>query len=128
MGYRSDVAYVIKFDELAQRDAFITLMHAKNDPHINNALEEIKYRYSKDPIITFFCESTKWYENYPDVAVHHKLMRDAVELYKAEYRFVRVGEDADDIQTQQDCAKYDLWEYVYPIRQIGTDFPPVDAA
>ena len=49
MGYRSDVAYVIKFDELAQRDAFITLMHAKNDAHINSALEEVEYRYSKDP-------------------------------------------------------------------------------
>lgn len=128
MGYRSDVAYVIKFDELAQRDAFITLMHAKNDPHINNALEEIEYRYSKDPIITFQCENTKWYESYPDVDVHHRLMRDAVELYKAEYYFVRMGENDDDVETLQDCDKHNLWDYVYTIRQIGTDFPPVDAA
>lgn len=128
MGYTSDVAYVIKFDEVEQRDAFITLMQAKNDKLVNQVLEEVEYRYSKDPVITFECTCTKWYENYPDVAAHHKLMHDAVELYGAEYRFVRVGENDDDIETQQDCDKHDLWDYVYPIRQVGTDFPPVDAA
>ena len=30
MGYRSDVAYVIKFDDIETRDNFVTLMLAKN--------------------------------------------------------------------------------------------------
>ena len=127
MGYTSDVAYVIKFDDVEKRDAFITLMQAKNDKQTNQALDEVEYRYSKDPVITFECTGTKWYESYPDVQAHHKLMNDASELYEAEYRFVRVGENDDDIEIQENTHHHDLYDYVYPIRQVGTDFPNVDA-
>lgn len=126
MGYTSDVAYVIKFKDVEERDAFVTLMQAKNDQYTNQALEEVEYRYSKDPIITFECTYTKWYENYPDVKAHHKLMHDAEELYEAEYRFVRVGEDVDDVEIDECGHDYELWQYVEPVRQISTDFPPVD--
>ena len=123
MGYRSDVAYVIKFDEIEQRDAFVVLMRAKNDALITQALDEIKHDNTKDPIITFFCESTKWYENYPDVAAHHTLMDQAQDLYGASYRFVRVGEDANDVDVQDtDDKGFDLWEYVEPITTIRTSF------
>jgi len=40
MGYRSDVAYVIKFDDIETRDNFVTLMLAKNDKWITQALDE----------------------------------------------------------------------------------------
>lgn len=123
MGYRSDVAYVIKFGSIEHRDNFVTLMLAKNDKHLSEAIEETKHDYKKDPIITFYETSQKWYESYPDVQAHHQLMRDAVELFEGEYRFVRVGEDNDDLEVQADGEYYDLYDYVYPIREIGTDFP-----
>lgn len=126
MGYRSDVAYVIKFNDIEQRDAFITLMHAKNDKHINDALAEISYRYSRDPIITFEVQDVKWYEAYPDVQSHHQLMRYAEELYEAEYRFVRVGDDVDDLEVQESGHDFELWNYVEPVRSIQTDFPDQD--
>lgn len=126
MGYTSDVAYIIHFDNVEQRDQFVTLMQAKNETYTNQALAEVEYRYSKHPIITFSADYQKWYDSYPDVQAHHRLMHDAVELYKAEYRFVRIGEDDNDIETQQDCDNYDLWDYVRPVRSIETDFPAPD--
>lgn len=123
MGYRSDVAYVIKFDDVEQRDAFVVLMRAKNEALITQALDEIGHDNDKDPIITFSCESTKWYEGYPDVQVHHMLMDQAHELYGASYRFVRVGEDNNDIDIQEvDEKGLDLGEYVEPLTSIRTSF------
>ncbi len=123
MGYRSDVAYVIKFDDIAQRDAFVVLMRAKNDALITQALDEINHDDNKYPIITFSCESTKWYDSFPDVRAHHALMDQAHELYGAGYRFVRIGEDANDIDVQDvDDKGLDLWEYVEPITTISTNF------
>lgn len=123
MGYRSDVAYGIKFDDIEQRDAFVVLMRAKNDALITQALDEINHDDNKDPIITFSCESTKWYDSFPDVRVHHALMEQAHELYGAGYRFVRIGEDANDIDVQDvDDKGLDLWEYVEPITTISTNF------
>lgn len=128
MGYRSDVAYIIKFDTIEHRDNFITLMHAKNDPHTNTALTEVQYKYSTQEIITFYQEGWKWYESYPEVQAHHALMRDAEELFGAEWRFVRVGEDVNDIETLQSSENnYDLWEYVDPVQSIRADFPAQDA-
>lgn len=123
MGYRSDVAYVIKFDDIEQRDAFVVLMRAKNNALITQALDEIDHDDDKDPIITFSCESTKWYESFPDVQAHHTLMDQAHELYGAGYRFVRIGEDPNDIDVQDmDDKGLDLWEYVEPITTIRTNF------
>ena len=72
MGYRSEVAYVIKFDDIETRDNFVTLMLAKNDEHITRAVEECEYRYQDDPVITFEAQDVKWYESYDDVQAHHK--------------------------------------------------------
>lgn len=123
MGYRSDVAYVIKFDSIEQRDAFVTLMHAKNDKQITEALSEVGHACKTDPIITASFESVKWYDSYPDVQAHHTLMEDAHNLYDAGYRFVRVGEDANDVEID-DCDEQgrDLWEYVDPVTSIRTNF------
>lgn len=128
MGYRSDLAYVIHFDTVENRDNFITLMHAKNETHTNTALSEVEYKYSAHPIITFYQEGWKWYESYPEVRAHHALLRDAEKLFGAEWRFVRVGEDVNDSETLQSSENnYDLWEYVGPVQSIRVDFPAPDA-
>lgn len=128
MGYISDVAYVIHFDTVENRDNFITLLHAKNETHTNAALSEVEYKYSAHPIITFYQKGRKWYESYPEVQAHHALMRDAEKLFGAEWRFVRVGEDNDDLQIESGGdGNYELWEYVDPVRSIRVDFPAPDA-
>lgn len=122
MGYRSDVAYVIKFDSIEHRDNFVTLMKMKNEQALTEALEETTYDHKTDPIITFECQSVKWYESFPDVQAHHQLMDGAANLFDGEYRFVRVGENHDDVEVQEQGDHYDLWEYVDPVTSIRTNF------
>lgn len=127
MGYRSHVAYVIKFNDIETRDNFVTLMLAKNDPVLTQALDECEYGYKGDPIITFEAEDVKWYSDYEDVKAHHTLMEEAVEIYKhkgGRYRFVGVGEDgAEDFSEVDDEG--DLYDYVTTIHQVQTEFPSI---
>ena len=125
MGYRSDVAYVIKFDDIETRDNFITLMLAKNDKWITQALDECEYGYDDDPIITFETQSVKWYDSFDDVKAHHQLMRDAVAIYKEKggrYRFISVGEDGEENCDEND-GEGDLYEYITTVHEVRTDFP-----
>jgi hypothetical protein len=122
MGYRSEVAYVIKFEDIAQRDAFVTLVLAKNDPIVTEAINDTTHDQTDDPVITFKAGDVKWYDSYPDVQVHHQMMRDATELYDAEWRFVRIGEETTDIEVQEEGHEFELWEYVDPVSSIRTSF------
>lgn len=121
MGYRSDVAYVIKFKDNDQRDAFVGLMLAKNDEHITTAINEVSHDQADDPIITFRCNDVKWYETYPDVVAHHTLMEDASELYQALYRFIAIGEDgAEDFRAEDDNGE--LYDYINTVHTLNTSF------
>jgi hypothetical protein len=130
MGYRSEVAYVIKFDDIETRDNFVTLMLAKNDEHITRAVEEWEYGYTLDPIITFEAEDVKWYESYDDVKAHHAMMREAVEIYGEEkggrFRFLAVGEDGQE-EFDEDDNEGDLYDYITTRHEINTAFPPIPA-
>lgn len=124
MGYRSDVAYVIRFKNFQDREALVSLMLAKNDPVITEAVEECEYGYTTQPLITFHAESVKWYHSNPYVKAHGALIRNAHELYGADYRFVGVGEDgAEDIQEEDDTG--DLYEYISTRHILDIDFPLV---
>jgi len=128
MGYRSDVAYVIKFNDIETRDNFVTLMLAKNDKWITQALDECQYGYDDDPIITFEETSIKWYDTYDEVKAHRALMRQAVEIYGEEkggrFRFIGVGEDgAEDFNESDDEG--DLYEYITTVHAVQTSFPVI---
>lgn len=128
MGYRSEVAYVIKFNDFETRDNFVTLMLAKNDSNITDALEDCEYGYKDDPIITYSATDIKWYETYDYVKAHRHLMHSATEIYGEEkggrYRFIGVGEDgAEDFD--EDDNEGDLYEYITTVHELRTDFPHI---
>jgi hypothetical protein len=124
MGYRSDVAYVIRFETPEQRDAFVEVVKHRNDEHWTNAINECETNY-EEPIITFETEGVKWYDSYDDVKAHHAMLDWAVELYKkASWRRVLVGEDgAEEIHESDDDNNYTLWDYLYTSHSINTEFP-----
>ena len=127
MGYRSDVAYVIKFNDIETRDNFVTLMLAKNEPQTTQALSECEYGYTDDPIITFNETDLKWYRDFEDVKAHHALMREAVEIYQhkgGRFRFIAVGEDGAEDFDEDDCEN-DLYEYITTVHELQTGFPPI---
>jgi hypothetical protein len=127
MGYRSDVAYIIKFNDIETRDNFVTLMLAKNEPQITQAINECEYGYKDDPIITFTETDLKWYDSFEDVQAHHKLMKYAVEIYQhkgGRYRFISVGEDGAE-QFHEDDNENDLYDYITTVHAIETSFPRI---
>ena len=123
MGYRSDVAYVIKFKTIEERDAYVTYMSAKNDEHIKQALTEVDFSNKEDPIITFKAENVKWYNGYPSVEAHKFIYSHAHELEAASFRFIAVGEDGKEEYEEEEIEGIDdLYEYVYSIHRIETSF------
>jgi len=118
MGYRSTVAYTIRFipkhspdtddieEERKAKSSFYLLL-AEAKANVNTALcfsdTDCLEVDEENLQIRFFAEEVKWYESYPDVACHEAL----IELSKSwadddtsnPYiggAFARVGEDTND--------------------------------
>ena len=123
MGYRSDVAYVIRFETAEQRDTFVELVKHRNDDWTQAILEcETEY---EEPIITFEVQDVKWYSDYKDVRAHNALMEWAVELYpEAGWRIIQLGEDGAE-EVDQGGDHDDLWDYLYTSHSLNTEFPAV---
>lgn len=126
MGYRSEVAYVIRFKDKEQRETFINLQRAKADTHINTALDEL-VELEEDKL-AYHAYSVKWYDDYEDVKAHVKLMQDTLELFNQDkditgYRFIRIGEEYEDVVVTDNGDADELWEYLDVHRSIGVSFP-----
>ena len=137
MGYRSDVAYTIRFRGQKEDDFFLFLAEAKSKPELKLALDDCDIDTVRKRI-NFNCESTKWYDTDAGVTSHYALLdlaedwaehpSNAEDLIKniasrgraIGYYFVRVGEGDDDIERRQG-GEYEL-DWVYTSRQIITDW------
>ena len=124
MGYRSDVAYVIRFNTTDERDTFVQLVKHRNDEHWTAAIDACETRY-EEPFITFRADDVKWYESFDDVQAHHALLDWAIELYPtAGYRIITLGEDGqEDSNEGGECD--DLWDYIYASHSLNTEFPAI---
>lgn len=123
MGYRSQVAYVIKFDDKQTRDAYVTLMLASDKPYVKEAIEECDYDDEHDPVITFRADDVKWYSTFEQVQAHTFIYENARELDMGSYRFVAVGEDGqEDFHEDTLHDGHYLGEYIYSVHTLHTEF------
>ena len=142
MGYRSDVAYVIRFvskDDTEPEKAFADFVHFTNwvkDEHKTMAeagdttvihtyeKEDENLKIHKQSLMLSFCaEDVKWYESYVDVQWHEQLLDKATTYETGNYRFVRIGEEIEDIEIKQhDPTYFEMYEYVDVVRSI--EFSP----
>lgn len=132
MGYRSEVAYVIRFKDKEQRELFINLQRAKADKAINEALNELVE--VEDNMLGYHAEYVKWYSDYPEVKAHETLMTDSIDLFgdenpdtpdyddQAGYKFIRLGEESDDNEDEERGNTECLYEYVDWTKSITTAF------
>ena len=130
MGYRSEVAYVLRFTNKEMKDNFVNLQRAKADPHINEALNELVE--VEDNMLGYHADHVKWYSDYPDVKAHETLMKDTIKLFgdeystdyneQAGYRFVRLGEEQEDNEDEEGGNSEDLYEYVDWYRAVNVSF------
>jgi len=133
MGYRSDVAYTIRFvddhDTNNDQSFYTFLAEAKNNPKCQIALAEVEVDYKRKRF-SFTANSVKWYESYPDVMSHTALFDQAKDWCQQYLEgklnctigmiFIRVGEDSNDIE-EHAHGEYD-WDWMSVSRQIITDW------
>ena len=130
MGYRSSVAYKIKFFDIDTMRLFVT--EAKSKEEYKEALKDVEqYIATQEGLdineeklhIKFDVSGWKWYEGYPEVMAHEALLnlakeyRDEAEK-EVEYAFARIGEEEGDIESYASDNGYDL---VWVSRQILFD-------
>lgn len=125
MGYRSEVAYVIRFKDKAMRELFVSLQRAKADPHINEALNELVE--IEDCLLGYHADHVKWYEGYEGVQAHKTLMSDSIDMFNQDedivgWRFVELGEESDDNIQAEAGASDELYEYVDWYRGMNLSF------
>jgi len=128
MGYRSTVAYKIKFEKADDFWGFIA--EAKLDPDTELCfndkdnpecfvVDEEKYELS------FLAEDWKWYDEYPEVKAHEALWEKAEERHDAlnvavDGAYARIGEESDD--NVERFFGDDPYDYVRISRQVVVDW------
>ena len=133
MGYRSDVAYTIRFtddhDTNNNQSFYTFLMEAKANPRCAIALAEVEIDY-KHKAFRFIAHDVKWYESYPDVDSHTALFEQAKDWVQQTLDqqihctlgaiFTRVGEQTDDVE-EIAVGDYDF-DWISVDRKIITDW------
>jgi hypothetical protein len=133
MGYRSDVAYTIRFtddhDTNNEQSFYTFLAEAKTKPECAIALSEVVVS-NKHQAFYFTASDVKWYESYPDVASHHALLELAgdwaAQVHEGKLHcrigsvFVRIGEDATDIE-EVHAGDYG-YDWISVRRELNTDW------
>ena len=137
MGYRSDVAYTIRFvhdDDTNNKQSFYTFIaEAKANAATAACFNEEAKEWSEFVVdeakfrINFHADHVKWYESYADVQCHEALISLAKEWDEDEdnhshiaYAFVRIGEEDDDIETRLNESAD--WDWVRVERSISRDW------
>jgi hypothetical protein len=128
MGYRSDVAYTIRFegdeDEKNRQSFYTFLAEAKCKDEYKIALDEVDID-EKRLRFNYEAQSVKWYDSFPEVQSHDKFFALGEE-YCATLTvpiagsFLRVGEDSSDIE-ERSFGDFD-YDWVHVSRQIITDW------
>jgi hypothetical protein len=142
MGYRSVVAYTIRFVPVEQegidfvmaeeraRGAFFTFItEAKSKDTVAGAfLDEDLVVDEENLQIRFFADNVKWYESYPDVQCHECLMGLAHEWADDDDCtcpyiggvFARIGEELQD--TVYECWGEGQYEWIEINRTMTCDW------
>ena len=108
MGYRSDVAYMIKFHKAEDYWGFIAESTADPDTSYCWAKEEAESfkQNDKELSVQFYADQVKWYDGYEDVECHTNLWWKANERADnhkgmCDGYFVRIGEEPTDVEERQ---------------------------
>jgi len=119
MGYRSEVKYVLLFNNKDSLDTFKA--HAQltlaDDSELsadilrayNNLTHADRLQFPYSIFVTW--EDVKWYESYKWVSVQEEFMQFVANMDGCGYAFARVGEETGDID--QHCSeRVDLWDFI----------------
>lgn len=139
MGYRSMVAYTIRFtaqsngvdsptdEEVNQcKASFYTFLAEAKSKFSGCFTEEFGVKVDEfNFALNFFADHVKWYEDYEDVKAHESLIQLSKDWVDMENKniggiFMRIGEEMDDL-TEESWGEHD-WEWMTMSRQIIVDW------
>ena len=105
MGYYSEVAICMAFEDMEKRDVFWDLLSLRKD----DVGDVIKNRCAKDdklPWIRYHNDYIKWYESHPDRMAFEGEgnIFDLVIECGGAYKILRLGEEADDVEQDENEA------------------------
>ena len=150
MGYRSDVAYVVAFHHTEKPEVahaeFLAfqewvkqhtvdeeegMAHKAASPKTlmygySNAEEDCDHFkwYPQDGVLMVRLEDVKWYEHFPEVKWHEGLLMQCLGYQTGAYRFVRVGENYNDIEVDEKGEPdIEVWHYLDVQRSISFSPP-----
>jgi hypothetical protein len=143
MGYRSTVAYTIRFtpfpspqeaekgefpsdEDIKQcKESFYTFL-AEAKLKLSGAVNDDGMRVDEGNLaFNFLAYDVKWYESYEDVKVHEDLVQLSKEWVDMENKhiggiFMRIGEEMDDM-VEEGWGEHD-WDWMRIHRQIEVDW------
>jgi len=91
MGYRSDVKSVIEF---GTREQAVEYYHVFDPKHCLYSQLKVEDRF-----LVFEEDAIKWYEDYPEIAECFSYLSESTCAPGfVSWEFIRVGEDADDVE------------------------------
>ena len=118
MGYRSDVKALIYplggEHNLLEYDKLKLLFNTTFQDVFEAWGEDYFSWNDKHRVLEFDANSVKWYDSYPEVQTLVKFLADVHEL-GYEYEFMRIGEEDEDIETDNSG---DAENYMYVERTI----------
>lgn len=106
MGYRSEVAIKVYGDDEGMAkfkksyDEAFDALPPEEQEYVLLLMREEEANGFTDNVFTFYATYIKWYEDCPQVQFFTGLL-DHIEDFGINAEFVRIGEDYDDIETQQ---------------------------
>jgi len=113
MGYRSEVAYLVEFEDREQMEGFVaTQVVAGNVESLD--LFKISEIGSGRWQLVYHEDYIKWYPDYEDVQMHERFMKCAIDVgYPVD--FVRIGENDEDIESRfsgNSAYKLEVYRYI----------------
>ena len=133
MGYRSEVAYTIRFNgkdtdllEDVQKSFYTFLAEAKSKPETSGCFSDQYLIVNEEECqLNFYIRDVKWYDDFPEVKCHDLLL-ELVDEYDqrdtegtefiASYLFRRIGESDDDCEER--FGGEPDWDDIYLSRSL----------
>ena len=134
MGYRSDVAYTIRFKDVGAMTVFIAEAQGNG---LQPALDECTVNHRKLQI-NFFAESVKWYDSFPEVQAFDSFWDKFCDLANGEHdkegddpvfwacELIRIGENDDDVDDAEERGSDEPEQAVVDHDRLGEDQQVVD--
>ena len=110
MGYRSDVAIAIHKDQIGEFLTFLNTTELMAEIFGDMSDFHLDKDYQEEGHWLFTVSGIKWYSSYKDIQMFEKFFdaMDEDEKTDNKYRFVRIGEQNDDVEERGDWWNSEL--------------------